>query len=105
MTDRIEKMTLPITLELQQVDHGKDGITTLTERAELIRDRVSGLTGLHEDELVAAAKALWDVYVGPVNFPGIPPVIQPLLKRLVWAGLEAVLRKLIPDEPATGGIL
>lgn len=56
---------------------------------------VLGYAGVDRvDEIVAAAKAAWDKYFVPLDLPGIPNAIEPMVESLMWNTLEAMIRSL-----------
>lgn len=44
------------------------------------------------DHIVNAAKIAWDKYFVPLDLPGIPNLMEPMVERFLWQAVEAAIR-------------
>lgn len=66
---------------------------------EIASALVSGSTGLmtqvgtqNLDHIINAAKIAWDKYFVPLDLPGIPNLVEPMVERFLWNAVEAAIR-------------
>jgi hypothetical protein len=46
------------------------------------------------EEIIAAAKTAYDTYIAPIDIPGIPNIIEPVIDALLWRTIESTIRLL-----------
>lgn len=88
-------MTESFSTQLQQHLEDTSAKDPFTMGAAL----VSGSTGLmtqvgtaNLDNIVNAAKIAFDKYFVPLDLPGIPNLIEPMVERFIWQAVEAAIR-------------
>lgn len=94
------KMQLENSVAAFAASAGSTKGSVIGELARLILDIVEKQAGIDADEMAEFVGHLYNLYILPLDLPGIPEVIEPMADQVLRAALVSLVKKAIENVRA-----